>query len=113
MVIFRIINESMSAEALKNFSHLIALRYEECKNTGGCLVVSKDVEVYITEDESIPIKWIKQYIEDNTQVIVNPKYEDTEFTGDPPIDYYNKVYPYQVKTMLESWRKENDKMSEM
>ena len=113
MVIFRIINDSMSAEAIRDLSHLIAIKYEECKNTDRCLVVSKDVEVYVTEDESIPIKWVKQYIEDNTQVMVNPKYEDTEFTGDFPIDYYDKVYPHQVKAMLEAWEEENDKVPEM
>ena len=44
MVIFRIVNDSMSAEAIRDLSHLITLKYEECKNTDRCLVVSKDVE---------------------------------------------------------------------
>lgn len=58
-------------------------------------------------NNSIPIEWIEKYIEDHTQYMVTPKYEDTHFT-DPPIDYYTKLWPFQVAKMLERWEKENE-----
>lgn len=54
----------------------------------------------------IPIEWVRQYIEDHTQYMINPQYEGCEFT-EPPIDYMVKIYPHQVETMLKKWEKEN------
>ena len=55
----------------------------------------------------IPIEWIEKYIEDHTQYMVTPKYEDTHF-DEPPIDYYTKLWPFQVAKMLERWEGENE-----
>ena len=61
---------------------------------------------------AIPIEWIKNYIEDNTSTMVNPKYVDDTYNyiqfTEKPIDYYLTVMPFQVKIMLKKWRKEND-----
>ena len=51
--------------------------------------------------DAIPIEWIKKYIEYNTKIIVDPKYEVTAHT----VNYY--IYPHQINTMLEAWEKEN------
>ena len=56
---------------------------------------------------AIPIEWIEKYIEDHTQYMVTPKYEDTHF-DEPPIDYYTKLWPFQVAKMLERWEGENE-----
>ena len=57
--------------------------------------------------KAIPIEWIEKYIEDHTQYMVTPKYEDTHF-DEPPIDYYTKLWPFQVAKMLERWEGENE-----
>ena len=57
--------------------------------------------------KAIPIEWIEKYIEDHTQYMVTPKYEDTHF-DEPPIDYYTKLCPFQVAKMLERWEGENE-----
>ena len=57
--------------------------------------------------KAIPIEWIEKYIEDHTQYMMTPKYEDTHF-DEPPIDYYTKLWPFQVAKMLERWEEENE-----
>ena len=57
--------------------------------------------------KAIPIEWIEKYIEDHTQYMMTPKYEDTHF-DEPPIDYYTKLWPFQVAKMLERWEGENE-----
>lgn len=54
----------------------------------------------------IPIEWVKKYIEDNTKVVKNPKYDGWYFSEEP-IDYYIKFRPYDIEFMLKAWEKEN------
>lgn len=70
-------------------------------------IVSKSAIKMQPTVEAIPIEWIEKYIEDHTQYMVTPKYEDTHF-DEPPIDYYTKLWPFQVAKMLERWKGENE-----
>lgn len=60
----------------------------------GCWIRYKLFENVIEEQptvEAIPVEWIKDYIHRHTQ------YTTMAY-----------VYPYQVESMLEEWRKENE-----
>lgn len=60
------------------------------------------------DGNAIPIEWIKKYVEDNTNVVKNPKYDGWYFSEEP-IDYYIKFRPYDIEFMLNKWERENDK----
>ena len=80
--------------------------YEMCEKEGKddpAMVYCAD---QLSSDAVIPISWIRKYIENHTQLVVDPKYDGWYFTEEP-MDYYVKLRPYQVEEMLRAWEKEN------
>lgn len=97
----RLINADKLVEICRKGWKLFGRENEKLKHW----VDENDIREQPTVD-AIPIEWVKKYIEDNTKVVKNPKYDGWYFSEEP-IDYYIKFRPHDIEFMLKAWEREN------